>query len=137
MFQLNRDEMAAMRSQFVTASQRNLRYRPYAFTEHGAIMAATILNSPKAIEASVWVVRAFVRLRDALATNRLLIKRLLAVESKVGTHDAELRVIIGTLKQLMAPPVKKKPPIGFGVKEKKARYDGASRSGAQESARGK
>lgn len=69
MFQLTAKEAQTIRSQIVTASKRNVRYRPFAFTEHGAITAATILNSPRAVQASVFVMRAFVRFREALATH--------------------------------------------------------------------
>ena len=122
MFRLSREEAEPIRSQFVTASRRNVRYLPLAFTEHGAIMAATILNSPRATDASVWVVRAFVKYRDALATHRLLVKKLAQLDIRVGTHDAELRVIVKALKALMAEPVKKKKSIGFGAKEAKGKY---------------
>ena len=67
MFQLTDDEIELMRSQNATASKRNIRYRPYAFTEHGAIMAANVLNSPRAVEVAVFVVRAFVKLRQLMA----------------------------------------------------------------------
>jgi len=122
MFQLTLQEAAPMRSQFATASKRNVGHRPYAFTEHGAIMAASVLNSPRAIEASVWVVRAFVKFREVLATHRVLFKRLSELEARVGGHDEELRAIITALKALMQDPAKKKKPIGFGVKETKGKY---------------
>ena len=121
-FQLTAQETASMRSQFATASKRNIGHRPFAFTEHGAIMAASVLSSPKAVEASVWVVRAFVKFREALATNRVLLKKLSELENKVGTHDTEIQLIIKALKGLMAEPEKKKKPIGFAAKEAKGRY---------------
>ena len=122
MFQLTAQEAASMRSQSATASKRTIGHRPFAFTEHGAIMAASVLSSPRAVEASVWVVRAFVKFREALATNRVLLKKLSELEAKVGTHDAELQLIIKALKGLMAEPEKKKKPIGFGAKDAKGRY---------------
>lgn len=122
MFQLTAQEAASMRSHFATASRRNIGHRPFAFTEHGAIMAASVLSSPKAVEASVWVVRAFVKFREALATNRILLKKLSELEAKVGTHDAEIQLIIKVLKGLMREPEKKKKPIGFAAKEGKGRY---------------
>ena len=122
MFQLTSEEAASMRSQIATASRRNIGRRPFAFTEHGAIMAASVLNSPRAIEASVWVVRAFVKFREALATNRILLKKLTELETRVGVHDEDLKAIIQALKGLMAPPEKKKRAIGFGVKDASARY---------------
>lgn len=120
LFQLTADESALLRSQTVTLKTgrgQHRKYRPYAFTEHGAIMAASILNSPRAIEASVWVVRAFVKMREALATNRLVLRKLGELEAKVGAHDAELKAVIAALKSLMIPPGKKKRAIGFGAGE--------------------
>ena len=122
MFQLIQEEVAILRSQFATSNWGGTRYRPFAFTEHGAMMAASVLNSPRAIEASVWVVRAFVKFREVLATHRVLFKRLSGLEARVGGHDEELRAIITALKALMQDPVKKKKPIGFGVKEMKGKY---------------
>jgi hypothetical protein len=90
MFRLTRTEVETLnRSQFATGSQkhRDPRYPPYAFTEHGAIMAATILNSPRAIEMSVYVVRAFVQLRDLLASSRELAQKFAELERKVSSHD--------------------------------------------------
>jgi hypothetical protein len=85
-------------------------------------MAASILNSPCAIEASVWVVRAFVKFRETLATHRIVLKKLTELETKVGVHDQELKLILRALKGLMAPPRKKKRTIGFGAKEAKGEY---------------
>ncbi|GFE89080.1 ORF6N domain-containing protein [Steroidobacter agaridevorans] len=98
MFRLSRPEVDVLnRSQIATGSQkhRDPRYPPYAFTEHGAIMAATILNSQRAIEMSIYVVRAFVQLRDPLASNRQLAEKFAELERKVSSHD---RAIVGILK---------------------------------------
>lgn len=86
---------------------------PYAFTEHGAIMAATILNSPKAVEMSVYVVRAFVEWRAWLSTHRELAEKLEHLERKVSSHDQALAGVIDTIRQLMSPQQPKKRPIGF------------------------
>ena len=86
---------------------------PYAFTEHGAIMAATILNSPRAVQTSVYVVRAFVRLREFLATHKELAIKVAELEKKLGSHDRQIMEIIQVIKQLMASPPKKPKPIGF------------------------
>ncbi len=110
------------RSQFATGSQkhRDPRYPPYAFTEHGAIMAATILNSPRAIEMSVYVVRAFVQLRDLLASNRELAQKFAELERKVSTHDQAIVGILKAIRELMNPPQTEKRPIGFvELQEKK------------------
>jgi len=105
-----------MRSQFATASKRNLRYRPHAFPEHGAIMAASVLNSQRAIDVSVYVVRAFVRLRQVLATHAELSRRLDELERKVGAHDEAIQTLVSAIRQLMGPPPRpKRRPIGFHV----------------------
>jgi hypothetical protein len=110
MFRLTRAETRSlMRSQFVTASQthRDPRFAPYVFTEHGSIMAATILNSPRAVEMSIYVVRAFVQLREMLASNKALAKRLAELETHMrrqfGTYDAALAGIFNTLRKLTRP----------------------------------
>jgi phage regulator Rha-like protein len=118
-FQLTDQEVTTLRSQIATSNPRHggRRYLPYAFTEHGAIMAATILNTPRAIEVSVYVVRAFVQLREVLATHKQLAERLDTLEAKIerklATHDDALADIIDAIRELMAPPDPKKRPIGF------------------------
>lgn len=132
MFQISREETQALRSQFVTSNagdsrpqsvtlsekpgRGGRRYRPFAFTEHGAVMAATILNSPRAIEVSVFVVRAFVRLSRVAADQRQLALRLAELESRVTVHDKALQAVIAQLKALIQPPATepKKRRIGFG-----------------------
>ena len=120
MFQLNAEELADLRSQFATSSQQTgkpawggRRYAPFAFTEHGAIMAATVLNSPRAIEASVYVVRAFVRLREVLASNQELAAKLDQLEKKLASHDQAIVGILEAIRQLMRPPAITSRPIGF------------------------
>jgi hypothetical protein len=96
-----------------------VRFQPYAFTEHGAIMAATVLNSPRAVEMSVFVVRAFVRLRQAFLARNAIEKRLDVIEKTLLVHDSGLRDLYDKLRPLLLPPPD--PPrkaIGFGVKEK-------------------
>jgi len=115
MFQLINQEVAILRSQLATSSSdaRRLawggrRYTPRAFTEHGALMAAMVLNSPRATEVSVYVVRAFVELRDTLIAHKELAGRLDELESrlqrKLATHDQAIASILDTIRQLMAPP---------------------------------
>lgn len=118
MFQLTDEEHEALRSQFATSNtgRGGRRYAPYAFTEHGAIMAATILNSPKAIEMSVFIVRAFVQLREMLSSHKELAAKLEALEQKFGSHDQAIAGLIDAIRQLMAPPAQKKRPIGFTAK---------------------
>jgi len=114
-FQLAKEEYTALRSQFATSkSHGGRRYMPYVFTEHGALMAATVLNTKSAIEVSVYVVRAFVRLRELLASNKEIAQKLSELERKVGKHDSVISEIIETIHRLLAPaPVNKKRPIGF------------------------
>ena len=102
-------------SQFVTSSQKHRRrgFRPYAFTEHGALMLASVLNAPRAIEASLYVVRAFVELRELLATHRGLAEKLAALERKLAGHDTQIRSIFATIQQLMTPHDPSRRRIGF------------------------
>jgi|COG998Drversion2_1049125.scaffolds.fasta_scaffold214598_1 hypothetical protein len=114
-FRLTSDEYATLRSQIaISKSRGGRRYMPYVFTEHGALMAATVLNTPLAVDVSLHVVRAFVRLREVLAENQQLAARLRELEHQVGTHDAAIAEIIEAIRRLMAPPSpKEKRSIGF------------------------
>ena len=126
MFQLSREEVEKVvrsRSQIVTLKRgKNIKYPPYAFTEHGAIMAATVLSSPRAVQVSVFVVRAFVRLREIALAHRELSTKLHELEQKVGQHDSQIRSIIDAIRRLMAPPEKPKRRMGFRVEEPRTRY---------------
>ena len=120
MFQLTAQEAAALRSQFATLKTgrgQHRKYLPYAFTEHGAIMAASVLNSPRAVEMSVYVVRAFVRLREMLASNRELARQFAQLEDrlekKLSDHDDAIAAILSAIRQLMNPSPPKRRPIGF------------------------
>lgn len=116
MFQLSADESLALRSQTVTSNtsgRGGRRYSPRAFTEHGALMAATVLNSPRAVEMSVFVVRVFVQLREFLATHRELAAKLDELERKLSTHDQAIAGLIDAIRQLTATPPHKARPIGF------------------------
>jgi ORF6N domain len=111
-----KENVAPNWSQFVTSSKRHrgAAYRPLAFTEHGAIMAATVLNSPEAVAMSVFVVRAFVRIREHLAANAAILKRLAEIDKTLLDHDAALRDVYRKLLPLLQPPPE--PPkrrIGF------------------------
>lgn len=131
MFRLGREEWSALRSQFATLKigrGQHRKYLPYVFTEHGALMAANVLGSTRAIETSVFVVRAFVRLREVLATHKELAKKLEQLEKKTealalkhgqlaaDTH-AQFREVIEALRALMTQPEPRKRPIGFVVPE--------------------
>ena len=89
------------------------RYLPYAFTEHGAFMAASLLNSPRAIEVSVFVVRAFVKLRQLVLAHKDLAGKLDQLERKVGSHDEAIKQLVAAIRQLMAPPDPPKNQMGF------------------------
>ena len=115
MFRLTAKENEALRSQFATSKKGRggRRYLPYAFTEHGAIMAATVLNSKQAIEMSVFVVRAFVRMREMLAKNRQLAAKINELDRRLETHDTAIQDIIEAIKELMLPEEPSKRKIGF------------------------
>ena len=126
MFSLTREEWAALRSQSATsnAGRGGRRYLPQVFTEHGALMAATILNSPRAVAVSIYVVRAFVRVRELAATHQDLATRLDDLEHKsealAMSHDtfsantrAQLKQVFEALRALVTPPDPPKRPIGF------------------------
>ena len=120
MFRLNATESESMnRSQIATGSQRhrNVDSPPAAFTEHGAIMAATVLSSPRAIEMSLYVVRAFVKLREALASNADLAKKLFELETRLDQNlagqDKAIASILAAIRQLMTPVESPKRGIGF------------------------
>ncbi len=128
-FQLTADELASFkldrslvthrgrssRSQNATLKRgQHAKYPPYAFTEHGAIMAATILNSPQAVAMSVYVVRAFVRMRENLAANAAILKRLTEIDETLLAHDGALRTLWSKLKPLLEPPAEApRKRIGF------------------------
>jgi hypothetical protein len=101
-----KEDVAPNRSQFVTSSKRHrgIAYLPHAFTEHGAIMAAMILNSPEAVAMSVFVVRAFMQMREQLAANAAILKRLAEIDKTLLEHDSALRTIWTKLQPLLAPP---------------------------------
>ena len=120
-FQLTEEEIANLRSQFVISSWGGRRYLPYAFTEYGAVMAASVLNSPSAIQMSIFVIRAFIRMREHLAQRVALSRELKAIDKKLLTHDAALIDLYEKLEPLLLPPPRPTPRIGF-AKEKKAAY---------------
>ncbi len=148
MLQLTADEWAALRSQFATLNEartaagagrgQHRKYLPYAFTEHGAIMAATILSSPRAIEVSVYVVRAFVRMRELATTHTDLARRLAELEEKTEVlsmdHDTfsrntrnQLKQVFDALRELMTPPDPPKRPIGFVLPDDKGKKTSGKR----------
>jgi hypothetical protein len=120
LFRLSAAEVEALnQSQFATGSQkhRDPRFPPYAFTEHGAIMAAMVLNSSRAVEMSVYVMRAFVQLRSLLSSSRELARRLEQLESRLDKrlteHDEAIAAILTAIRELMKPSTPGSRPIGF------------------------
>jgi ORF6N domain len=113
-FQLEAEEVAALRSQIATSNigRGGRRTRPWAFTEHGAVMLASVLNSAVAIAASVEIVRAFVRMRDALSASDLVAK-LVDIEKRIGVHDRDIAMLFGALRQLLESPKTGQGEIGF------------------------
>jgi hypothetical protein len=143
MFQLTAEETSNLRSQFVTSRSQpvgnqsiamnrsqfvtlkrgqNIKYRPYAFTEEGVAMLSSVLNSARAINVNIAIMRAFVRLREALETNRELARKFAELEKRVGKHDAKIDAILDAIRQLMAPPEEPRREIGFHVREKASRH---------------
>lgn len=117
MFQLTRQEHDSLRLQFATSNKGRggRRYLPFAFTEHGAIMAASVLNSARAVEMSLFVVRAFVRLREILGTHKELAAKVSELERRLGTHDVAITEIIKAIRQLMRAPARPRKQIGFSA----------------------
>ena len=110
MFQLNLQEVRNSRSQIVTLKQgQNVKYRPYAFTEHGILMLSSVLKSERAVQVNIEIMRAFVRLRELIASNKDLAKRLDELEQK---YDSQFKVVFDAIRRLMAPDPPK-PRIGF------------------------
>jgi hypothetical protein len=115
-FRITRTEAETLnRSHNATGSQkhRDPRFPPFAFTEHGAIMAAMVLNSPHAVEMSVYVVRAFVRLRELLFSSKTLAQKLYELEYKLQNQDEAITAILSAIRELMNPPASKRRGIGF------------------------
>ncbi|MBS3906520.1 MAG: ORF6N domain-containing protein [Syntrophaceae bacterium] len=131
MFQLTGDEAACLTSQIAMSKSRRggRRTLPYAFTEHGTVMAANILRSPKAIQMSVFVVRAFIRMRQMLVEQRGLARKLAALEeeltARLDVHETAINEILGQIRRLLSSPPEPQPPkrrIGFLVEEPHVPY---------------
>ncbi|HEX8281334.1 MAG TPA: ORF6N domain-containing protein [Chthoniobacterales bacterium] len=123
MFRLTAEEAERSRSQIVTLNRgQNLKYRPYAFTEQGVAMLSSVLRSGQAVQVNIAIMRAFVKLREVLDTNRELARRFADLEQRVGKHDDEIAAIIEAIRQLIAPAEKPKREIGFHVQEAAPRY---------------
>ncbi len=124
-FQLAPQEVARLISQIAISKpgRGGLRKPPWAFTEHGAVMAANVLRSPRAVQMSVFVVRAFVKMREQLLHRTEMEKQLAEIEKGLLSHDAALRDLYAKIRPLLLPPPESpKRPIGFHVKERRATY---------------
>lgn len=129
MFELTRQEVESLRSQFATLEKyhelskssqkgRHSKYLPFVFTEQGIAMLSSVLNSDRAIQVNIAIMRAFVKLREVLSTHKELAAQLRELERKVGAHDHQIAAIFDAIHKLMAPPPDKpKRPIGFIVNE--------------------
>jgi hypothetical protein len=119
-FQLESEEFAILKSQFATSrSHGGKRKLPWVFTEHGAIMLASVLNSPIAVDASVRVVRAFVYLREQLLANRALARKFDELEKRLDAHDESIAALFEAIRRLLEPPAAESPKreIGFHLRE--------------------
>ncbi|MBW2661634.1 MAG: ORF6N domain-containing protein [Deltaproteobacteria bacterium] len=121
MFELTKEEFENWRSQFVTSNRdkMGLRYRPMAFTEQGVAMLSSVLKSDRAIEVNIAIMRAFVQLRQMLATHKDLARKLVALEKN---YDEQFKIVFEAIHELMMPPEKPRKKIGFVVKEGRAAY---------------
>jgi hypothetical protein len=121
-FQLTAEEFANLKSQIVISSWGGSRTPPYAFTEQGVAMLSSVLNSDRAVKVNIAIMRAFVKLRETLETNRDLARKFKELETRVGGHDKQIDGIIEAIRQLMASPSKPGREIGFHAREKAPRY---------------
>jgi ORF6N domain-containing protein len=122
MFRLTAKEARNLRFQFGISSWGGRRALPYAFTEQGGAMLSSILNGARAVNVNIAIMRAFVKLRQALETNRELAQKFWELERRVGKHDQEIAAILEAIRRLMMPPEKPRCEIGFHVRERAARY---------------
>lgn len=122
MFQLSKEDFQNLRSHFGTSSWGGTRYTPMAFTEQGVAMLSSVLNSNRAIEVNIAIMRAFVQLRKMIGSHAKLSRKLSDLERKMGNHDEQIQAIFEAIRQLMAPPDTRTKKIGFTVKEKQKAY---------------
>ncbi len=121
MFQLNNQEVISLRSQFVTSKsgRGGRRYNPYVLTEQGVAMLSSVLNSERAIEVNIMIMRAFVKMREMIVSHKDLARKLEELEKK---YDTQFKVVFDAIRELMTPPELERKKIGFKLKEKKAIY---------------
>ena len=120
MFELTKDEYQSLRSQIVTLKRgQHSKYAPFAFTEHGVLMLSSVLNSERAIQVNIQIVRTFTKLREMLSTHKDLKRKIESMEKK---YDQQFQVVFEAIKQLLSEEDKPKKKIGFTVKEKQKKY---------------
>lgn len=107
------EEVVNLRSQIVTSSWGGRRYLPYVFTEQGVAMLSSVLNSERAVQVNIAIMRAFVKLRQLISTHRELAHKFDQLDKKVSKHDHEIQAIFDAIRRLMAPPESPKRRIGF------------------------
>jgi hypothetical protein len=114
MFQLTKDELNNLKSQFVTSSWGGVRKLPFVFTEHGVLMLSSVLKSDRAIQVNIQIMRIFTRLRRLVSTNKKILEKIEAMETK---YDAQFKVVFDAIRQLLTPPEEPKKPIGFRMRD--------------------
>ncbi len=119
LIQITSAEFESLRYHFGTSKRGGVRYLPYAFTENGVAMLSSVLNSKRAIQVNIQIMRTFTRLREIMASHKDLARRLDELEKK---YDGQFKIVFDALRALVAPPMKPKRKIGFSLKEKQARY---------------
>ena len=124
MFQVTDEEAEVLRCQtgISKPGRGGRRYLPYVFTEQGVAMLSSVLNSKRAIDVNIAIMRAFVQLRKMIASHDELARKLTELEQHLESHDEQIQAIFDAIRQLMTPPAKPRKKIGFIVKEKKAAY---------------
>jgi len=131
MFELTNQEFSDLRSQFVTSSSTQwggARYRPMAFTEQGVAMLSSVLRSKRAIEVNIAIMRAFVKLRETLASHKELAQKLKELEMHLKEHDEQIQLIFEAIQELITTPEKPGRRIGFEVKEGRTAYGGSAKT---------
>jgi len=121
LFSLTREEVRSI-SQIVISSGIKFSKHVFAFTEQGVAMLSSVLNSPRAVQVNIEIMRAFVRLREVTATNRELAQKLAELEQRIASHDEEIQTIFEAIRQLMTPPEPPRKEIGFHIKEDSVPY---------------
>jgi hypothetical protein len=119
MFELSEDEILSLRSQIVISKKGGTRYLPFAFTEQGVAMLSSVLNSEKAIEVNIAIMRAFVQMRKFFETNKELAEKIEELERTVSSHDEDILLIFETIKQLMHKKSQPMEPVGFKIPQVK------------------